>query len=164
MARQTDVKKLSPVVLAGLLALFGLAGCSSSALRPQSGPVASVTGYAKIPFVGGMPSAPVTVRVTGKEADRLALLVTQLPAVPQSQVHCEEPLGLMYRIVFGAGAVAQSKAVVEGYECDAAVTVAVAGKTISWRRDARCTLIRAVRRALPARAKETQALGIGCVS
>lgn len=94
------------------------------------------------------------------EASRLAQLVSQLPSV--SQVHCHEPLGLMYRIVFGAGSVAQSKAVVEGYRCDAAVTITVAGKTSSWRRDANCTLFHAVRQALPGRAEGTQGLDIGC--
>jgi hypothetical protein len=68
----------------------------------------------------------------------------------------------MYRIVFGAGSVGQSNEVVEGYECAAAVTVAVAGKAISWRRDANCTLIRAVRHVLPGRAKATQSLAVGC--
>jgi hypothetical protein len=95
---------------------------------------------------------------------RLALLVSQLPSVGQSQVHCMEPLGLMYRIVFGAGAVAPSKAVVEGYRCDAGVAVTVAGKASSWRRDANCELIRAVRLVLPARARATQRLAIGCGS
>ena len=83
----------------------------------------------------------------------------------QSQVDCHEPLGLMYRIVFGAGSVSQSKEVVEGYRCAAAaVRVAVAGKASSWRRDANCTLIRAVRHVLPGRAKATQSLAIGCGS
>ena len=59
----------------------------------------------------------------------------------------------MYRIVFGAGSVAPSKAVVEGYSGYVAVTVAVAGKASSCRRDANCTLLRAVRQALPGRAK-----------
>jgi hypothetical protein len=160
--------KTSPVVVAGLLVLFGVASCSSSALRPQhhpSGPsVAEVTGFAKIPFIGGMPSGPVTVRITGMEARHLALLVSLLPSVSQSQVHCEEPPGLMYRIVFGAGLVAPSRAVVKGYRCAAAVTIAVAGTTTSLRRDATCTLIRAVRKALPERATETQSLSVGCGS
>jgi hypothetical protein len=72
-------------------------------------------------------------------------------------------MGLLYRIVFGAGSVAPAGAVVEGYQCDAAVTVTVAGET-SWRRDPDCTLIRAVRVVLPARAKATQRLAIGCAS
>jgi hypothetical protein len=84
--------------------------------------------------------------------------------VPQSQETCEEGLGLMYRIVLGVGSVAQSREVVEGYECGAAVTVAVAGEAISWRRDANCALIRAVRDVLPGRAKATQSLPIGCGS
>ncbi len=68
----------------------------------------------------------------------------------------------MYRIDFSAGLVAHSTALVAGYRCGAAVTVAVAGAKVSWRRDARCALIRAVRRVLPARAKATRSLAIGC--
>jgi len=104
--------------------------------------------------------------------------VNQLPSVPQSQVHCEEPLGLTYRIDFGPGSVARSKAVADGYRCDAAVTVTVAGKAKSWRRgplsavhhvillasDANCALLGAVRRALPGRAKATQSLDVRCAS
>jgi len=70
----------------------------------------------------------------------------------------------MYRIVFSNGTVAQSKAVVEGYRCDAGVTVTVPGQTSSWRRDASCTLIRAVRHVLLGRAKATRTLTIGCDS
>ena len=158
------MKKLPPIVVAGILVLLGVASCSSSKSQPHHQPIVKVTGFAKNPFIGGTPSGPVSVRVTGVEASRLALLVRQLPSVSQSQVHCEEPLGLMYRIVFGPGSVAQSKAVVEGYRCDAAVTVTVAGKTSAWRRDANCALLGAVRQALPGRAKATQRLDIGCGS
>jgi hypothetical protein len=150
------------IVLICLVVLVGVAGCSSTALPS----VAEVTGFisVSVPVAGSSPSGPVTVRVAGKEASRLAQLVSQLPSVAQSQVHCEEPLGLMYRIVFGAGSVPQSKEVVEGYECAAAVRVAVAGKASSWGRDANCTLIRAVRHVLPGRAEATQSLAIGCGS
>lgn len=123
-----------------------------------------VTGFARAGFAGGTPSGPVTVRITAVESGRLAQLVSQLHSVPQSRVHCEEPLGLMYRIVFDSGSAGQSKTVVEGYECDAAVTVTVAGKATSWRRDGTCTLLRAVRQVLPGRAKATQNLDIGCGS
>jgi hypothetical protein len=162
MARHTEMKKLWPVVVAGVVVLFGVASCSSAVQQHQA--VAEVTGFARNPFAGGTPSGPITVRITGMEAGRLAHLVSQLPAVPQSQVHCEEPLGLMYRIVFAPGSVAQSKAVVDGYRCDAAVTVTVAGRTNPWRRDADCALLAAVRQALPGRAKATQSLDIGCGS
>jgi hypothetical protein len=135
-------------------------------LRPQSllsdGSTAEVTGFASVSFAA--PAGRVTIRISGTKVSRLAQLVSQLPSVAPSQVHCEEPLSLMYRIVFGAGPVAQSKAVVEGYRCDAAVTVTVTGKARSWRRDTACTLIRAVRQVLPARAKGTQSLTIGCGS
>jgi hypothetical protein len=136
---------------------------ASSATLPS---VAEVTGFraVSVPAAGSSPSGAVTVRVAGKDASRLEQLVSHLPSVTQSQVNCEEPLGLIYRIVFGASSVAQSKEIVEGYECAAAVTVSVAGEAISWRRDANCTLIRAVRRLLPGRAKATQSLAIGCGS
>jgi hypothetical protein len=152
------------MVVAGLLASLCVVSCSSSALLPQSvlsdGSTAEVTGFASVSF--GPPAGPVTIRISGTKVSRLALLVSQLPSVAPSQVHCEEPLSLMYRIEFGAGSVAQSKAVVDGYRCDAAVTIAVTGKTISWRRDTACTLIRAVRQLLPAQAKGTQSLAVGC--
>jgi hypothetical protein len=141
--------------------LLGVVGCSSAATGRS---VAEVTGFEHDGFIGGTPSGPVTVRVTGIEPGRLALLVSQLPSVPRSQVHCEEGLGLMYRIVFDAGAAGRSKTVVEGYECDAAVTVTVAGKASSSRRDGTCTLLRAVRQVLPGRAKATRSLDIGCGS
>jgi len=154
------------MVVAGLLASLCVVGCSSSTLRPQSlpsdGSTAEVTGFASVSFAA--PAGPVTIRISGTKASRLALLVSQLPSLAPSQVHCEEPLSLMYRIVFDAGSVAQSKAVVEGYRCDAAVTITVTGKTSSWRRDTACTVIRAVRHVLPARAKGTQSLAIGCGS
>jgi hypothetical protein len=158
------MKKPALIVLVGLIVLLGVGGCSSSTLRPQHQPVYTVTGFAGIPFIGGVPSGPVTVRLTEREATRLALLVRQLPSVPQSQVHCEEPLGLTYRIVSGPGDGPEPTAVVEGYRCDAAVTITVPGQTSSWRRDANCALIRAVRHVLPRRAKATQTLGVGCGS
>ena len=150
------------VGLLGVVVLFVVAGCSSAALPS----VAQVTGFrsVRVPVAASSPYGPVTVRVAGKGADRLAQLVSQLPSATQSQVTCHEPLGLMYRIVFGAGSGAQSHEVVEGYECAAAVTVAVAGQAISWRRDAHCALIRAVRHVLPARAMATQRLASGCGS
>jgi hypothetical protein len=157
-----DMKKFLLSVLTGLIVLVGVAGCSSTT-RPS---VAEVTGFqsASVPAEGSAPSGPVTVRVAGKDASRLARLVSELPSVRQSQVQCEEAPGLIYRIVFGAGSVAQSKEIVEGYWCAAAVTVAVAGKALSWRRDVNCTLIRAVRHVLPDRAKATQRLLPGCGS
>jgi hypothetical protein len=105
-------------------------------------------------------TGPVTVRVSGADARRLAQLVRQLPPAPPA--HCEEPLGLMYRIGFSAGAVAESTALVTGYRCGGGVTVVVAGAKVSWRRDTRCALIRAVRQVLPARARATRGLAIGC--
>jgi hypothetical protein len=157
-----NIKK-PPLSVLGLVVLVGVAGCSSTTLPS----VAEVTGFTSIPVgpaAASPPSGPVTVRVAGKEASRLAQLVSQLPSVPQSQVTCIEPPGLTYRIVFGASSVTQSKEVVEGFLCAAGVTVAVAGKAISWRRDAKCALIRAVRHVLPDRAKATQSLLPGCGS
>jgi hypothetical protein len=155
------MKLLPPIVAAGIVVLSGVAGCLSST---TGGSVAEVTGFAYVGFIGVAPSGPVTVRITGVESSRLALLVGQLPSVPQYQAHCEEGLGLMYRIAFGAGAAGQSKTVVEGYQCDAAVTVTVAGHASSWRRDSTCALLRAVRHVLPGRAKATRSLSIGCDS
>ena len=161
VVRHRDMQKPRLIVLVCLAVVIGVAGCSSATLPS----VAEVTGFRSVRIpAGSAPSGPVTVRVAGKDATRLAELVSQLPSVAQSQVNCHEPLGLMYRIVFGAGSVAQSKEIVEGYQCDAAVRVAVAGKASPWRRDASCTLIRAVQHVLPSRAKATQSLAIGCGS
>src|SRR5215831_4604293 len=169
LARQTHVTRLPSIAVAGLLVLFGVASCTSSTSRQQyetsDRSLAEVTGFASAPrFAGGPPSGPIAVRITGTQAIRLALLVNRLPSAPSSQVNCVEPLGLMYRIVFGTGTVAKSKAVVDGYRCDAGVTVTVAGQTKSWRRDASCALIRAVREVLQGRAKATRSLTIGCDS
>ena len=169
MVRHSDMKSLSLMVAAVLVLVLGTASCSSPTSRLRhwtpGGAVADVTGFASAASAPGSPPAgPVTVRITGMETSRLALLVSQLPSAAQSQVHCEEPPGLMYRIIFGVGSLAPSKAVVEGYRCGAEVTVRVAGKASSWRRDANCTLIRAVRLVLPARAKATHSLSIGCDS
>lgn len=163
------MKRLPSLVAAGLLVLLGAAGCSSSAWQPQlqmsDRSVAEVTGFAYVAGPAtGETSGPITVRVTGMKASRLALLVSQLPAVARLQVDCQEPLGLTYRIVFGAGLLAESKVVVEGYECDAAVTLTVAGKTSLWRRDASCKLIRAVRQVLPGRATATRSIAAECES
>lgn len=153
---------------AGLVVLLGVAGRSSSTLLPQSQTAdwsaAEVTGFAAVPVTSTSPSGTVTVRITGPAESRLALLVSQLPAIAQSQVVCHEPLGLMYRIVFGSGSAAPSEAVVDGYRCDAAVTITVAGKASLWGRDANCSLIRAVALLLPRQAKATQSLSIGCDS
>jgi hypothetical protein len=157
------MKQCTLIVVVGLVVLVDVAGCSSTTLPS----VAEVTGFTSIPVgpaSGAPPSGPVTVRVAGKDASRLARLVSQLPSVAQSQVQCVEPPGLMYQIVFGAASVAQSKEIVEGYECAAAVMVEVAGKARSWRRDVNCTLIRDVRQLLPGRAKATQSLPVGCGS
>lgn len=149
-----------------LVFLLGAAGCSSAALSPRdlssSGAAAEVTGFASIPApaYGGSPTGAVTVRITRTAASRLAVLVDGLPSVPPSQLNCAEPPGLMYRIVFGGDTA--SKTVVEGYRCDAGVRVTVAGKPGSWRRDANCTLLRAVRLVLPDRARGTRGLSIGC--
>lgn len=162
------MRRLAPIAVAGLVLLLGVASCSSSSLRPPrptlGRSVAEVTGFVSVPVMSGAPSGPVTVRVAGTKVSRLALLVSKLPSVAQSQVHCEEPLGLMYRIVFAAGLVAPSRAVVEGYRCDAGVTVTVAGKATSWRLDRSCRLLRAVRQVVPDRARATHALAIGCAS
>ncbi len=75
-----------------------------------------------------------------------------------------EPPGLMYRIVFSASAGTQPTQAVEGYACAAVVRVTVPGKAASWRRDANCALIRAVRQVLPHQAKATQGQAVGCVN
>jgi len=168
------MKKPSLIVLAGLVVLFGVANCSSSTSRSRLQPVSTVTGFARIPLTRGVPSGPVMVRLTGREAVRLALLLRQLPPVPGAapvpgsppgQVHCQEPLGLMYRIAFAGGDGPVPAEVVEGYRCGAVVAVwDSGGRMSSWRRDAHCTLIRAVRHVLPGRAKATQSLSVGCGS
>jgi hypothetical protein len=174
VVRHRGMKKPSLIVLAGLVVVFGVANCSSSTFRSPLMPVSTVTGFARIPLTRGVPSGPVMVRLTGKEAIRLALLLPQLspvpgaapvPGSPPEQVHCQEPLGLMYRIVFAGGDGPVPAEVVEGYRCGAVVAVTAPGDRISsWRRDANCTLIRAVRHVLPGRAKATQSLSIGCGS
>jgi hypothetical protein len=158
------MKRLAQLVSVGLLALLGAASCSSPTVglpyQASGESLAEVTGFASVqlPFPA---SGPVTVRVAGTEASGLAVLVSQLPSIKQSLL-CHEQV-LMYRIVFGPSA-AQSDAVVEGYACDAVVTVTVAGNpTVTvWGRDADCTLIRAVAHVLPARAKLTRSLDVGC--
>jgi hypothetical protein len=174
VVRHRGMKKPSLIVLAGLVVLLGVASCSSSTFRSPLQPVSTVTGFARIPLTRGVPSGPVMVRLAGGEAIRLALLLRQLPLVPgaapvpgwpPSQVHCGEPLGLMYRIVFAGGDGPVPAEVVEGYRCGAVVAVWVPGSRISsWQRDANCTLIRAVRHVLPGRAKATQSLSIRCGS
>ena len=160
------------IVLASLVVLAGVANCSSSTSRSPLPPVSTVTGFARMPLTGGVTSGPVMVRLTYGEAIRLVLLLRQLPPVlgatpapgsPPPQVHCQEPLGLMYRIAFAGGDGPVPAEVVEGYRCDAAVAVRGPGGLISsWRRDAQCSLIRAVRHVLPGRAKATQSLPVGC--
>lgn len=166
--RHTAMKRHPLIVAAaGLSAVLGVAGCSAAAVLPQaltsSAAAAEVTGFAsRTTMVGGPLSQPVTVRVTGPQASRLALLVSQLASVPRSQVDCHEGLGLTYRIAFSTGSPARPDAVVKGYACDAAVTITVAGAGVSWRLDASCRLFQAVRQVLPARAKATTQATIGC--
>jgi hypothetical protein len=158
---------MAPILVTSLVLMLGIASCSSSTsqlhYRTSDTPVTELTGFAFAAARLLSPSGPVTVRVTGIRASRLALLVKELPAVAESQISCVEPPGLMYKLAFSAGSIAPSKAVVEGYSCDAAVTVKADGKT-SWRRDANCALIKAVSLALPGRAKATRSLDVGCGS
>jgi hypothetical protein len=174
VVRHKDINKPALMVLAVFVVLFGVAGCSSSTFRSPLPPVSTVTGFARSPLTGGVPSGPVLVRLTDRQAIRLAVLLRQHPPIagaapapgsPPSQVHCQEPLGLMYRIFFGGGDGPVPAGVVAGYRCDAAVAAwAPGGQTSSWRRDANCALIRAVRHVLPGRAKATQSLPVGCGS
>jgi len=124
----------------------------------QDWPVAEVTGFRSGSIFGF--SGPVSIRVTGPQASRLAKLVSQIPAA--SPPDCHEGPGLIYRIAFSAGAVAHSTAVVDGYQCGAEVALTSAGRVTSWRHDPTCALYRAVRQVLPGRAKATQNLGVGC--
>jgi hypothetical protein len=155
------------------LVLGATAGCSSSAAPPQSAvqpqhamqpyaaqnrPVAEVTGF-RSGSIFGFPG-PVTIRITGQPATRLAELVSQLPAA--SPPDCHEGPGLIYRIAFSAGSVAHSTAVVDGYRCGAEVALRSAGQVTSWRHDPTCELYRAVRQVLPDRAKATHDFGVGC--
>jgi hypothetical protein len=150
---------------AGLLAVLGIVGCTSAAAHQPSSPIAEVTGFAVAAAPAGTaPGGPVTVQLTGPQATRLAQVVSELPAAAPQQISCHEPLGLMYRISFSAGAVAPARATVEGYECGAAVSVTPGGAGSSWRRDTDCALIRAVRAVLPQQAKATQTEPIGCGS
>lgn len=164
MVRQTGMKRLQPILAASSIVL-AVAGCSAAAARPpvraSDQSVAEVTGFTSESSAWSL-YGPVSVRATGAQASRLALLVNQLPSAARPE--CQEPAGLIYRIVFGAGSVAHSKTVVvEGYRCGAAVAVGAAGSASYWRRDSACKLFRAVRRILSGRAKATQDLTPGCV-
>ena len=172
MLRQKDMKKAALIVLVGTVGLLSVASCSSTTFRQSLMPVSTVTGFARVPVTGGGSAGPVTVRLTEEQATLLAVLVGQLPQVPgdapggpPSAVHCQEPLGLMYRINFGGGDGPVPAEAVEGYRCDAAVAVGnLGGPVVFWHRDANCALIQAVRNVLPTRAKATQRLAIGCDS
>lgn len=166
------MQKLAPVavtalvLLLGAVVVFGAAGCSSSVWSPQIPTsdlsAAAVTGFASSgPLAGSNSFGPVTVQIAGARASQLAQLVDQLPSVPQSQMDCIDGLGLVYRIVFSSGP-DSSRTVVEGYRCNAGVTVTLSGRNSSWLRDADCTLIRAVRQMLPSRATATRSTTVGC--
>jgi hypothetical protein len=159
--RHRNVKRLSPTLALGLAGLL-VVGCSSSSgglsYLPASESSARVTGFASFSLAGGTSTDPLTIHIGRANAGRLAQLARQLPAVEQSQVHCQEGLELIYRIVFQT----EPTVVVDGYRCDAAVTVSLGGKHPAWRKDADCSLFHAVRHVLHAQAKATEALDIGC--
>ena len=160
--RQKNVMRLSLTLAMGLAALLAAGGCSSPpgglSYLPASESSARVIGFASASPGGGTPTDPLTIHISKAQASTLAQLLRQLPSVDQSQVNCHEGPGLIYRIVFQADSAAE----VDGYRCDAAVTVSLGGKHPVWRRDAGCSLFHAVRQVLPAQAKATESLDIGC--
>jgi hypothetical protein len=140
-----------------------VAGCSSSApattaTAEQGG---SLTGYARVgpPSRPGV-SGPVTVALNATTATRLASLLRQLPA--GHGPHCIEPASLIYKIDLRTSSGDQKFAGV-GYRCGAAVKIVTATGT-SWHTDTGCRLIAEVRRDLPASARGTQGMSVGCTA
>jgi hypothetical protein len=151
-------------VIAAVAATALAAGCSAAtAARTTTSTAptvnqASVTGY-ESGDPASQSAGPVTVVLRGKTAAHLDQVLNSLPR--GGSMDCHENV-LLYNITFTLAS--SFKTIdVAGYACVAAVQVTEDGKE-TLRTDNGCTLLAAVRRALPATAVATQQGSAACDS
>jgi hypothetical protein len=126
--------------------------------RPRAAPVVRLTGYRSVSLFGS--SGAITVTLGQADFHDIQGLLSALPS--GSRPHCEEPLGLVYRVTVERAPGFVRGTVISGYRCGGAVSVAIPGSGLSWRTDAECRLVRAVRRLAPSRAEGTRLATVGC--
>lgn len=131
------------------------AGCSAAATAIATSTAPAVTQATVTGYKSGSPayqsSGPVTVVLRGKTAAHLDQVLNSLPR--GGTMECAENV-LLYNVTFALSS-SHKTIDVAGYACVAAVQVTEDGKT-TLRSDNHCTLLAAVRKALPAGAVTTQ--------
>jgi hypothetical protein len=115
---------------------------SADELAP-SGAAVDVTGFSQTSLATGS-SGPVTIKLTGAQADTLRTVANSLPLAPPPS--CMED-SLLYKIDFQMG-ISQSLEL-DGYECESTVLVSNNGKALPPLNDAGCHLLAAVVSVLP---------------
>jgi hypothetical protein len=172
---QSSVMRLTPAQLcaAGVTvgAVAAIAGCTVHETHRPTVPsvgvnagAATVTGFTWVPrgiVSSGRRPVPVNVDVSARRASALEGVAFALPRSDESV--CYGGGGhLIYRITSARGGLDGVRTVISGYICGGLVDIHEAGSPPSWRRDASCTLLAAVRQSLPARAAATQTFDVGC--
>ena len=115
---------------------------SADELAP-SGAAVGVTGFSQTSLATAS-SGPVTIKLTGTQADTLRTVANSLPLAPPPSCMAD---ALLYKIDFQMG-ISQSLEL-DGYECESTVLVSNNGKALSPVNDAGCHLLAAVVRVLP---------------
>ena len=118
----------------------------------------TLTGYRSVSIFGT--SGTVTVALTPADSRGILGLVKGLQK--GSGPDCEEPPDLVYRVTVKRAPGLARGTVISGYQCGAAVSIAVGVSIPSWYTDANCHLDQAIRRIVPSRAAGTRQAGIGC--
>ena len=151
-----------PATVVTVVAATALAaGCSATATAVVTSTAPTVTQAKVTGYSSGSPalqsSGPVTVVLRGKTAAHLDQVLNGLPK--GGTMDCMENV-LLYNIAFTVSS-SHKTVDVAGYACVAAVQVTANGKT-TLRTDRHCTLLAAVRKALPASAVTTRQDSPGC--
>ncbi len=101
----------------------------------------------------------VTVALTAADGEDIVSLAEALPKGPIPD--CMEN-AVVYQITVEHAPGLVRGTVISGYQCGAAVSVAVPGSILSWRTDDSCRLYEAVRPLVPSRAVGTRQAGVVC--
>jgi hypothetical protein len=123
-----------------------------------TGRVMEVTGFSRSSAMEGS-SGPVTVRLDNGQAAAIRRVFNALPRGPE--VLCMED-SLLFEIAIRAKAGSPPLFKADGYECGGTVFVTEHGRTLPSLYDRNCSLLRAVAKLLPAKAKSTREIAGDC--